>query len=127
MFPESKIAKSFSCAQTKTTQILNWAMLPELKSYVVIKAEHFIVLLMTGQVSLKKMNSACALIIYFKCSKQVKFKCFDMCFTTGENASTADTLFQSIQGPLNQDDVSCSNCVSSGVDNCNTNIGARNY
>ena len=41
MFPDLKITKGFSCAQTKTTQILNGAMLPELKSYVAsrVKAE----------------------------------------------------------------------------------------
>ena len=70
------------------------------------------------------MNVACALIFDGKCSKQVEFNFFDMCSTTGENASTADTLFQSIQDALNQDDVSWYNCVS--IENCNTNIGAKN-
>ena len=43
MFPDSKIAKNFACACTNTTtQILNDAMMPELKSYIVsqMKEEH---------------------------------------------------------------------------------------
>ena len=76
--------------------------------------------------SLKKMEAACALIFDVKCSKQVELQFFDMCSTTGENALIAGTFFQSIQNALNKDDVSWSNCVRFGVDNCNTNVGARN-
>ena len=45
MFPDSQIAKRFACARTKTTQILNGAMMPELKSYIVsqMKAENLTV------------------------------------------------------------------------------------
>ena len=43
MFPDLKITKSFSCARTETNEILNGAILPELKSYVVsrMKAEPY--------------------------------------------------------------------------------------
>ena len=103
-------------------------MLPELKSYVasLMKAEPYgLVNDGTSDTSIKEMNGACALICDVKYLKQVEFKFFDMCSTTGDNASTADTIYKSIQGALNQDDVSWSNFVSLDVDNCNTNAGAR--
>ena len=46
-----------------------------------------------------------------------------MCSTSGENASTAETLFQTLNNSLEKDGISWSKCVSFGVDNCNTNIG----
>ena len=35
MFPDSAIPKKFGCARTKTTQILNGAMIPALQKYLV--------------------------------------------------------------------------------------------
>ena len=34
-FPDSKIAKSFKCGRTKSTCILNNALAPDLKDYIV--------------------------------------------------------------------------------------------
>ena len=129
MFPDSQIAKRFACARTKTTQILNGAMMPELKSYIVsqMKAEPYsLVNDGTSDTGLKKMNAACALIFDTKKSKEVEFKFYNMCSTTGEHASTAETLFQSIQTAMNNDGISWSKCISFGVDNCNSNVGEKN-
>ena len=43
MFPDSSIAKKYSCARTKTTSILNGAMAPEMKATLVelMKMEPF--------------------------------------------------------------------------------------
>ena len=49
-----------------------------------------------------------------------------MCPTTGENASTAESLFQAVDAALKKDQLNWSKCVSFGVDNCNTNIGCNN-
>lgn len=128
MFPDSKIAKKFSCARTKTTQILNGAMMPLIKSYVIGQMKSVPFSLVndgTSDTGLKKMNAACALIFDVKRSKTVEFKFFDMCSTSGEHASKAETLFCSIQNALDKEDITWSNCVSFGVDNCNTNIGSK--
>ena len=75
MFPDSKIAKKFGCARTKTTLILNGAMMPELKAYVVGRMQgspYSLVNDGTSNTGIKKMNAACALIFYVNRSKEVK-------------------------------------------------------
>ena len=71
MFPDSKIAKKFGCARTKTTQILNGAMMPELKAYAE-ESPYSLVNDCTGDTGIKKMNAACALIFDVNRSKEVK-------------------------------------------------------
>ena len=52
-------------------------------------------------------------------------KFFDLCLTTGVTASTAASIFDKINATLPYD-ISWNNCTAFGVDNTNTNIGAKN-
>ena len=49
-----------------------------------------------------------------------------MCLTTGVTASTAATIFDQINATLQQYEIPWDNCTAFGVDNTNTNIGAKN-
>ena len=74
MFPDSNIAKGFACGHTKTTCILNKAMMPNLKSYLLtyMRNEPFsLVNYGTSDTGLKKMNAACAMIFDINASKKV--------------------------------------------------------
>jgi hypothetical protein len=72
MFPDSKIAKQFACSRTKTSCILNNAMMPNLHDYIVsyMKEQPYsLVNDGSSDSGVDKMNPVCALI-------------FDMCVTT---------------------------------------------
>ena len=128
-FPDSKIAKSFACSRTKSTCILNGALAPELKNYVVDYMHtnpYSLVNDGSNDNSVKKMNATCALIFDVTRSKKVEFRFFGMCSTTGENCSKAETLFNAIDSAMSEKNVSWENCVSVGVDNTNVNVGERN-
>ena len=96
MFPNSKIAKNFKCSRTKTTAILNQAMYPSLKRTVVkcMRTQPFsLVNDGSSDSGIKKMNALCAYIFNVNNSKPVEFKFYDMCSTSGEHCSKAETLF----------------------------------
>ena len=60
MFPDSKIAKNFKCSRTKTATILNYAMIPALKSSLldIMKEQPYaLVNDRTSDTGLKKMNA----------------------------------------------------------------------
>ena len=74
MFCYSGIASKFGCARTKTTQILNRAIMPALKKYNVdiLKTQPFdLVNDGTSDTGLTKMNAVCSLIFDVKSSKEV--------------------------------------------------------
>ena len=56
----------------------------------------------------------------------VSQKFLDICLTSGVDAAKSSEIFQKIDGVLQQCDVSWENCMSFGVDNINSNIGAVN-
>ena len=129
MFPDSKIVKKSHCSRTKTTCILNNALSPELKGYLCdfMKNEPYsLVNEGSNDSSVKKMNATCALIFDVNRSKTVDFRFFDMCTTTGEDCSKAQTLFDAIDQALKKQEVTWGNCISLGVDNTNTNVGEHN-
>ena len=129
MFPDSKIVKNNHCSRTKTTCILNNALAPELKGYLCdfIKNEPYsLVNAGSNDSSVKKMNATCALIFDVNRSKTVDFRFFDMCTTTGEDCSKAQTLFDAIDQALKKQEVTWGNCISLGVANTNTNVGEHN-
>ena len=72
------------------------------------------------------MNSMCTLIFDVNRSNKVELKFYDMCSTTGEDASKASILFESIEKAMGRDDIPWENVVSIGLDNCSTNMGKRN-
>lgn len=129
MFPDSNIAKKFASAHTKTTCILNEAIMPSLHEYIVtyMKTNMFaFVNDGSSDTGINKMNPACALIFDVNNSNKVCFKFFDMCPTTGEDCCKAETLFNAIDSALEHEGISWGNCVSMGVDNTNSNVGEHN-
>ena len=77
MFLDSKIAKSSACSRTKTTAILNEAMMPEIQDYVkkIMKTDTYALMNdgSNGQ-SLKKMNAFRAVIFDVNWSKRVGWR-----------------------------------------------------
>ena len=71
MFSDSKIAKQYGCTRTKTTCILNGAMMPELEKYLtgfMSDKSNIYSLVNDGSsdTGLKKMNVACTMIFLYK-------------------------------------------------------------
>ena len=54
----------------------------------------------TSDTGVKKMNAVCALIFNVRTSKEVELKLCNMCPKTDENISTAESLFQAVDGAL---------------------------
>ena len=129
MFPDSKIANQFACSRTKTSCILNDAMMPNLHDYIVsyMKEQPYsLVNDGSSDSGVDKMNPVCALIFDVNKSKQVSFKFYDMCVTRGEHCSKAATLFDAIEEKLLKEGVSWENCISMRLDNTNSNVGEHN-
>ena len=129
MFPDSNIAKNFRCKRTKTTCILNKALYPRIKTNLFeYMSENPYALVNDGSsdCGLSKMNPVCVYIFDVQRSKQVEFKFYSMCSTTGEDCSKTETLFTAINDAFKKDDLNWDNVVSVGLDNTNTNMGIRN-
>ena len=68
------VASKFGCARTKTTQILNKAMMPQIRDYttgLMKDGPYSLVNDGTSDTSLKKMNATCVLLFDINNSKEV--------------------------------------------------------
>ena len=129
MFPDSNIAKNFRCRRTKTTCMLNNALYPKIKSNLIeYMSENPYALANDGSSDCgpSNMNPVCVYIFDVKRSKQVEFKFYSMCSTSGEDCSKAETLFTAINDAFKSDDFYWDNVVSVGLDNTDTNMKSRN-
>ena len=129
MFPDSSTAKSFKCSRTKTTSILNEAIYPTLHSNLIkYMAENPYAMVNDGSsdTGLLNMNPVCVYIFDIERSKQVEFKFYSMCLTSGEDCSKSQTLFDSINNTMTKDNLDWDNVVAIGLDNTNVNIGNKN-
>ena len=129
MFPDSKIAKNFKCSHSKTASILNKTKYPTLPSYLVnYMTENPFAMVNDGSndSGISKMNPVCVYIFDIERSKQVEFKFYSMCSTTGEHCSKSQTLFDKIDSTLTSDELDWDNVVAIGLDNTNANMGDRN-
>ena len=127
-FPTRKL-QNLKCSRTKTTAILNEAMYLSLKRTVFecMRTQPFsLVNDGSSDFGIKKMNALCAYIFDVNNSKRVKFKFYDMCSTSGEHCSKAETLFTAIKKKLTDDGIGWEYVVSFGLDNTNSNMGCRN-
>ena len=101
MFPDWKTAKRFARARTKISSVLNETIMPSLKRYLVdqlSKDTYTFVNGVSSDTDAKKMNAFCA--------NEIDFRLYNMCSTSGESCSTAETVFESINQQLIKDDIS---------------------
>ena len=125
MFPDSTIAKKYSCARTKTTAVLNGAMAPDMILSLVdlMKAEPFSVNVDgSNDNDLLKMYPLCVRIFDINRGR-VCLRFLDMCATS---VSTADGIFTKLDETLTKHGLDWSRCVGFSVDNTNVNVGKRN-
>lgn len=125
IFPDSSIAKLYSCAQSKTTCILNGALAVDLQKSLVdhMKNEPFSLATDGSNDSgLQKMNPL-TVHIYDADRGRVMTQLLDMCLTMG---STAEAIYTKINEALMKFGVDWNKCVAFGIDNTSVNIGKRN-
>ena len=124
MFPDSDIAKGFSCGKTKARSILNHAFGPCYIEDVVgtMKAYPFSLAVDgSNDTDLKKMNPLPVRIIDIN-RGQIVTRFVDMGMTSG---SDAESIFQTIAKVFKINALSWKKCVGFSVDNTNVNMGSR--
>ena len=102
IFPDSKIAKGFAAARTKTTCILNMALRPHLqKNLVLHMSENPFALEIDGSNDndLQKMNPVTVRVLHPDLGR-VSTKFLDMCLTYGTGSATAQMIFEAMDGAL---------------------------
>ena len=129
MFPDSKVVENSRCGRTKTTAILNEAMKPAIKSELLnymLEQPFALINDWSSDTGLKKMNTLCVYIFDISRSICVECKFYDMCVTSGEDCSKADSLFEAVNQCFIKDGIDWGNTVSIGLDNTNANVGNNN-
>ena len=128
IFPDSKIAKGFASARTKTTCILNMALRPHYESALVqqMKDEPFSIATDgSNDNGLQKMNPV-TVRLFDEASGCIRTKFLDMCLTTGTGSATAEKIFEALDGALQSRGIAWTNCVGLSVDNTSVNMGKHN-
>lgn len=113
MFPDSKIAKGFSAARTKTTCILNMALRPHFEqSLVSLMRENPFSLATDGSNDngLQKMNPV-TIRIFDEEHGVVATRFLDMCLTPGTASATADSIFNAVDEALESRQIPWSQCI----------------
>ena len=126
-FKNDPVAKGFKCHRTKTTCIINEAIAPTLIDELVshMSKEAFSIMIDgSNDTGILTMNPITVRIFDLN-RNGVTTNFYNLCLTEGENASTAETLFQGIDQAFNKH-INWLHCVAVGVDNTSVNIGARN-
>lgn len=107
IFPDSKIAKGFSAARTKTSCIMNIALHPHFESVLVgqMKSEPF-ALAMDGSngTDLQKMNPL-TVRVFDESRGHVFTRFLDMCLTPGTDAGTAAKILEVMDAALQSRDI----------------------
>eukprot|EP00118_Oscarella_pearsei_P009420 m.54316 g.54316 ORF g.54316 m.54316 type:complete len:171 (+) comp34346_c0_seq6:639-1151(+) len=119
IFPDSKIAKGFASARTKTSCILNDALRPFFEAELVEEmknAPFSLVIDGSNDNGLQKMNPVTVRIFDSKELHCVTTKFLDMCLTAGTGSATS----------LESREIPWSNCVGLSVDNASVNMGKHN-
>jgi len=125
MFPDSDIAKKFSCMRTKTTHIMNRALAPSFDDEVtkLCQNEKFSVMIDESNDQGDNKSMAVLVRVYDQTIQRVstKFLGLPTC-----NIATAENLFQAINQVFVTRDIQWSNCIGYSSDNCNVMTGKKN-
>uniref|UniRef100_H3ARC8 HAT C-terminal dimerisation domain-containing protein n=1 Tax=Latimeria chalumnae TaxID=7897 RepID=H3ARC8_LATCH len=126
--PNSKIAKHYASAKTKSTCMLNGAIAPYVQWCLVsqMKNEPFSLSVEeSNDTGLEKMNPLTVRI--FDLQKHiVTTQLLDLCLTTGSHATTTEGMFSKIDEKMTLHEIPWQNCVGSSVDNTSVNLGKNN-
>ena len=104
-------------------------MMPSLQDYLTSYMKENLFSLVndwSSNTGIQQINAVCAHIFDVNRSNKMEIKFYDMCTTSGEDWSKAETLFNAIDSTFVKDDLSWTHCVSVGLDNTNGNMGNRN-
>ena len=129
MFPDSEIAKNYGCGRTKISAIMNKALGPHCHEYVVnhIRTHPFSLGIDgSSDTCVEKMNPMTVKIFDINGPKTVSSHFYNMCVTSGRDASKAGSIFKAAQTKMEDDNIEFSQAVSLSVDNTNSMIGAHN-
>ena len=120
VFPESKVAKGYACGRTKTCAIINKAMGPHCHDYIVHNHAFSLGIDGSSDTDVEKMNPMTVRIWDINISKTVTTHFYNMCVTSGRDASKAEKLFEVVQAKMEEDGIPWSHAVSLSVDNTNS-------
>lgn len=122
MFPDSEIAKKFSCARTKTTAIVKKALAPHFTNKVIDNLSNPFSLLMDE--SNDKTDKSCIILVRVLDEKLgvVRTRFLDMPIV---NIGTAVNLFEALKNSLQKHGLNFQNAVSFMSDTTNVMKGAR--
>lgn len=128
IFPDSKIAKGFASARTKTTCILNMALRPHFEAHLVsqMREEPFSLAIDgSNDNDIQKMNPITIRVLdTSRCQVSTRF--LDMCLTSRTASATAESIFATMDSVLESRGIPWSNCVGLSVDNTSVNMGRHN-
>ena len=102
MFPDSKIARGFASARTKTTCILNGALRPHFVEILTeqMKTEPYAFAIDgSNDTDLDKMNPV-TVRVFDSVKNQVCTRFLEMCLTLGPDAATARNIFEAMDRAL---------------------------
>lgn len=117
IFPDSKIAKGFAAARTKTTCILNMALRPHFEKLLVASMKKNPFSLATdgsNDTGLQKMNPV-TIRIFDEEEGIVATRFLDMCLTSGTGSATSGAIFDAVDGALQSRQIPWSQCIGKCV------------
>ena len=125
MFPDSKIAESFSCARTKTTALITHALAPSADEAVVsaCQKQPFSILCDGGNDNFQKKYFGILVRLWddSRCEVIVRFLDCPVC-----NIATGESLFQALETTLQSQSIPWKNVIGFASDSASVMVGKRN-
>ena len=125
MFPDSKIAESFSCARTKTKALITHALAPSAEEAVVSACQRqpFSILCDGGNDNFQKKYSGILVRLWdeAQCKVVVRFLDCPIC-----NIATGETLFQALETALQSRSIPWQNVIGFASDSASVMVGKQN-
>ena len=128
IFPDSKVAKGFAAARTKTSCIVNMALRPHFEESLVshMRGNSFaLVIDGSNDNGLEKINPV-TVRLFDPDQGRVSTMYLDMCLTSGTDSATAASIFEAMDVALQSREIPWVNCVGLSVDNTSVNMGKHN-